>query len=223
MPNRKLNIIVVGGGIGGLTAAIALRHAGHKITVYEKASLSHEVGQGITISSNGGRILRDLGLDFEKARMVDFFGTNVVDAKSLKNLAPVSDFSNWGEKFGIRMKTAYRVNLHAALVELACSTDDKGEPVKIVTKAGVEAFDGDNGAVKFESGETAAADLIIAADGVKSTAAEYTNGADCGPLESSDTIVFRFTLPKEAILSDPVTKPLLDAGPGMCTYTSALG
>ena len=72
MASRKLNIIVAGAGIGGLTAAIALRRSGHKVTVYEKASLSHEIGQGITISPNGGRILRDLGLDFEKARVIDY-------------------------------------------------------------------------------------------------------------------------------------------------------
>lgn len=74
MTSRKLSIIVAGAGIGGLTTAIALRRAGHMVTVYEKASLSHEVGQGITISPNGGRILRNLGLDFQKARMVDFLG-----------------------------------------------------------------------------------------------------------------------------------------------------
>lgn len=144
--------------------------------------------------------------------------TNVVSAESLEVLAPEADFRKSDEEFGIRMKTAYRVDLHAALVDLATRGDDAGAPVRIVTKAGIESFDGDNGTVVFESGEVATADLVVAADGVKSIAAAHINGAQCPPLESSDTIVFRFTLPKEDILSDPLAKQLLDAGPGMCTF-----
>lgn len=218
MSSRKLTIIVAGAGIGGLTAAVALRRAGHKVTVYEKASLSHEVGQGITISPNGGRILRNLGFDFEKARTIDFAGTNIVRAETLDTMAPFQDFRGYDKQFGIQMVTAYRISMHAALVDLACEEEDEGEPVTIVTSCGVESFDGDNGSVTLESGEKVTGDLIIAADGVKSSAAAHINGPDCPPLESSDTIVYRFTLPEDTILSDLLTKELLDAGPGMCNF-----
>lgn len=86
MPSRTLNILVAGAGIGGLTASIALRRAGHKVAIYEKASLSHEVGQGITISPNGGRILVNLGVDFERARMADYRGSSTKCTPCLKHI-----------------------------------------------------------------------------------------------------------------------------------------
>ena len=218
MPTRKLDVTIVGAGIGGLTAAICLRRAGHYITIYEKSSLSHEVGQGITISPNGGRILRDLGLDFGKARTIDYNGTNIVSAVNLEARAEEQDCRDWKRQFGVGMKTAYRIDLHAALVELATATTGEGEPVNIVTTAGVKDWNYKTGTVTFESGRMAEADLVIAADGVKSTAAAHINGPDCPEIDSSGTIVFRFILPKELILSDPLTKPLLDAGPGMCSF-----
>jgi len=48
---RSLNIAVIGGGLGGLSAAISLRRAGHKITIYERHSFAGEVGAGIRIPS----------------------------------------------------------------------------------------------------------------------------------------------------------------------------
>lgn len=221
MASRKLNIVIAGAGIGGLTTAIALRRSGHKVTVYEKASLSHEIGQGITISPNGGRILRDLGLDFEKARVIDYIGTNVNSASSLESIAPVHDASEWDKEFGIRMKNAYRIDLHSALLDLACRQSGQGDPVKVITSAGVDRFDGDNGYMVLESGETVTADLVVAADGVKSSAAAHINGPSCPALDSGDTIVYRFTLPMESILADPLTKPLLDAGPGWVSFNVA--
>ena len=145
-------------------------------------------------------------------------GTNVVSATTLESMAPAHDASKWDEEFGIRMKNAYRIDLHSALLDLACRQSDEGDPVRVVTSAGIDTFDADDGSVILESGETVAADLIVAADGVKSTAAAHINGPSCPALESSDTIVFRFTLPMESILADPLTKPLLDAGPGYVSF-----
>jgi salicylate hydroxylase len=57
-----LRIGVIGGGIGGLTAAVALRHAGFEVDLYEQAPALTEVGGGINIAPNATRVLRRLGL-----------------------------------------------------------------------------------------------------------------------------------------------------------------
>lgn len=50
---KPLDIAVVGGGIGGLAASIALRRAGHKVTIYERADFAGEVGASISCAANG--------------------------------------------------------------------------------------------------------------------------------------------------------------------------
>src|SRR5450755_2479905 len=59
---QKLNIGIIGGGIGGVAAAVALRQAGIEATVYEKATEFREVGAGMMLWPNATRVLKELGL-----------------------------------------------------------------------------------------------------------------------------------------------------------------
>ena len=59
---RNAHVLIAGGGIGGLTAALALLRRGFDVDVYEQASELAEVGAGIQIAANGTRVLIDLGL-----------------------------------------------------------------------------------------------------------------------------------------------------------------
>src|SRR6267142_2388609 len=65
----KLRVAIVGGGIGGLTAALALRDSGHEISVYEQADQFREIGAGVTLHPNATRLLAKLGLGDELARI----------------------------------------------------------------------------------------------------------------------------------------------------------
>lgn len=65
---RRLDVIIVGGGLGGLAAAIALGKLGHNIIVLEKAKELREVGAGITIQINGMKALQKIGIDQEVIR-----------------------------------------------------------------------------------------------------------------------------------------------------------
>jgi len=57
-----MKIAIVGGGIGGLTAALALSQNSHDITVFERSAGIREIGAGVQISPNAGRLLHSLGL-----------------------------------------------------------------------------------------------------------------------------------------------------------------
>lgn len=61
-----LDTAIIGGGIGGLCAAIALRRAGHQVTVYERSDFVGEVGASISCAANGTRWLREWGVDVAK-------------------------------------------------------------------------------------------------------------------------------------------------------------
>lgn len=63
---RSLDVGVVGGGIGGLAAAVALRRAGHKVTIYERADYAGEVGASVSCAANGTRWLHEWGVDVPK-------------------------------------------------------------------------------------------------------------------------------------------------------------
>src|ERR1041385_3830157 len=58
-----MRILIVGAGIGGLTAALALLRDGHEVAVYEQAPRLAELGAGVQISANGSRVLFALGLE----------------------------------------------------------------------------------------------------------------------------------------------------------------
>src|SRR3981081_204185 len=58
-----MHVIVAGGGIGGLTTAIELRHQGIDYTGLEQAALLAEIGAGIQIAANAAIVLRELGLE----------------------------------------------------------------------------------------------------------------------------------------------------------------
>ena len=61
--SSKPRVAVVGGGIGGTTAAILLQRAGYECKVYEQASAHARVGAGINLAPNSTRIFRELGLE----------------------------------------------------------------------------------------------------------------------------------------------------------------
>lgn len=65
-PPRPLNILIVGAGIGGLTAALGLRKNGHNVTVYEQSKLATEFGAAVMLSPNAHGIFKRLGLDAVK-------------------------------------------------------------------------------------------------------------------------------------------------------------
>jgi 2-polyprenyl-6-methoxyphenol hydroxylase-like FAD-dependent oxidoreductase len=67
MPSSDTSVAIIGGGIGGLTAAISLLQAGFDVQVYEQANWLSEVGAGINIGPNASRLLIRLGLGPELA------------------------------------------------------------------------------------------------------------------------------------------------------------
>src|SRR5580704_9916542 len=63
--HRPLKVVIIGAGIGGLAAAIALRQRGIEVALYERSQKLEEVGAGLQIGPNGVKVLRALGLEDE--------------------------------------------------------------------------------------------------------------------------------------------------------------
>jgi salicylate hydroxylase len=114
----KPHVLVAGGGIGGLAAALALLKRGFDVDVYEQAAELREVGAGLQISANGNRVLHELGVDVAlRALACEATGKevrlwNTGQTWKLFDLGAVSV-----ERYGFPYYTVYRPDLLAVLAD----------------------------------------------------------------------------------------------------------
>ena len=164
---KSLDVAVIGGGLGGLSAAISLRRAGHKITIYERHSFVGEVGAGIGIPSNGSKWLYNWGVDVEAGKPV--VANRLIihrwDNGEVMATAPLGDYK---EKFKYDTLSFQRCDVHRILLDTALSKKGLGIPCKLVTSHRAVQVEAELGEVTFENGEVITADLVIAADGIHS-------------------------------------------------------
>lgn len=129
-----LRAVIVGGGIAGLSTAVALRRAGHAVAVYERSQLDNEVGAAINVPPNASRFLINTwGLDPSRSRFVRATSLTWHDPVTAAPVpgATLSHARN-AERFGADLWLAHRVDLHKALRRLATDPDSgPGVPVVI--------------------------------------------------------------------------------------------
>ena len=161
---RKLNIGVVGGGVGGLTAAIALRQQGHEVTVYEQTAKYMRVGADINLTPNAVLALDGLGLG-EAARRTGARPTFRIsrdwDTGKETSRLPMSSAAE--EKYGAPQLTIHRADLLSALADAF-----PADSVKFSKRLRTLEQDANGATLAFEDGTTARHDIVIGADGIHS-------------------------------------------------------
>ncbi|KAF4207619.1 hypothetical protein CNMCM8927_002696 [Aspergillus lentulus] len=205
-----MKAIIVGGGIAGLAAAIGLRRAGHKVQIFERSSFLREVGAAIHVQPNAARILSHWDFDPKRARFVKGLRTMVVPGTSLTSNVGV-DCSHFVKTYGAPWYLAHRVDLHSELRRLATTSHAPGFPVEIILRSEVVGFDAENGSITLADGSIHRADLVVAADGVHTTAIHQVIG-HATPAVATGSAAFRFLIPTEDIKQDFETAHLLEDG-----------
>ncbi|MFD0273117.1 FAD-dependent monooxygenase [Kitasatospora sp. NPDC127111] len=179
--------VVVGGGIGGLAAAIGLRLAGWDVTVVERAPVLDDAGAGISLAANGLRALAALGVGdaVEAASRRQYTGgTRTPDGRRLARMDGAALERELGAPIiGIPRAVLHRI-LRAAL-----------PAGSLVTGAEVTAVDAaPSSRVRVGYGDTALdADLVVAADGIGSRLRRRLFPDHPGPVHSGSTVLRAIT------------------------------
>ncbi|KAJ4287727.1 hypothetical protein N0V90_012431 [Kalmusia sp. IMI 367209] len=195
-----LKIIIVGAGIGGLTAAVALRQAGHEVEIFEKSAFAAEIGAALMVCPNGTRVLNRLGFSFENARAVILKKISVINGQTLEGQAGM-DVSNAEEMFGAKLWAVHRVDLHKELLRLATEEGGVGSPIKLRLSSEVVTATTD-GTITLKDGSIHTADLIVAGDGLKSVLQKIVT-QEAGPPTATGLSAFRFLIDTEVFKADP--------------------
>ena len=160
----QTSIAIVGGGIGGLTAAVLLLRAGFDVQVYEQSKALSEVGAGINIGPNASRILHRIGIANELERTgvkpASFVQRRWEDGRILLR-APLGEGVETA--FGAPYYTFHRGELHRALTNAI-----PAERVHLAHRFTHLVDHCDRVEAHFENGSSISVDALIGADGIHS-------------------------------------------------------
>lgn len=163
MKHANLNIAIIGGGIAGLSAAIALRKMGIRPVIFEAAPEIKAVGAGLTLAANAIKALEYLGI----ADCVIPAGQQLNTFSILDQLGrpiTVADSRAWTQRYGIHNFAIHRAELHRVLLQQIGDTD------VITGKLALRADQTSHGVqIHFQDGTHYEADAVLVADGIHST------------------------------------------------------
>ncbi|KAL8809325.1 MAG: hypothetical protein Q9200_003509, partial [Gallowayella weberi] len=194
-----LKIAIIGAGIGGPAAAIALARKGHKVTLYERSTTTSEVGYAFRITPNSDQCLKYLGVDTIAGGAVASSSVCLMSSEG-KVLHQITENTDDQEtKPGGTSVFAYRPQLHNQLMHIA---SDIGVEMRIGVK--VQSVDTDKTQITLEDGSVVSADLIVAADGVHSVVRPHIiDTTKHYPTASTGHNAFRFMVSRAAAEADP--------------------
>ncbi len=190
---RPLRVVIIGGGIGGLTAAVALSQRGIEVEIHERSPRLEEVGAGIQVGPNAVKVLRALGLE-EELRRNAFEPVNMVSIKwddaSLRSREPLK--AQASVKYGAPYMTAHRADLHGMLR----ATLPDGVIRLNRTCVGASTVNG-VAVARFADGSEAEGDAVIGADGIRSAIRAQLFGADAPRF--TEQMCWRCMVPMEKV------------------------
>ncbi|PLB55574.1 salicylate hydroxylase [Aspergillus steynii IBT 23096] len=195
-------VVVVGAGIGGVAAALTLGLRGHHVILLEAAPQLAEVGAGIQISPNMLRILDRWGVSpsiHSKDVALEHIHVRRWQDGTLLGTMPVN--KTYGQQVVI-----HRADLHSALVEHALKLPN----VELRLNSTVTSATHSPASVTLADGTVIDADIVIAADGIKSTIRNHIlGGSPSKPIPTGDA-AYRIMLPRSAMENDPDLKDLIN-------------
>jgi salicylate hydroxylase len=170
----EVSVGIVGGGIGGLTAALALLRRGIDVHVYEQAAALGEVGAGVNVSPNASRVLHGLGLAEELARTgvkpLSWHQRRWDDGRTLLR-SPLAEPLEGA--FGFPHYQMHRADLLSALADRV-----PADRVHLGHRLTGLVDHGDHVTASFGNGARAEVDVLVGADGIRSVVRQALFGPE---------------------------------------------
>jgi salicylate hydroxylase len=194
----SLPVLVAGGGIGGLAAALALVRRGFKVKVLEQAAEIGEIGAGIQLGPNAFHAFDALGVgDRTRARAVFTDYMVMHDAIDEYQVGKIPTGEAFRQRFGNPYAVIHRVDVHLSLLEGAQETGQ----VEFLTSTRIEHVEQDEHGVTVidQNGHAHRGLALIGADGVRSVVrAQYVND----PPRITGHVVYRSVIDKKDFPKD---------------------
>ncbi len=210
MSKRRNTAIVVGGGIGGLAAALALTREGVEVQLLEQAAQIGEIGAGIQLGPNAFAALDALGVG-ERARACAVFTDHIImmDAVDNTEVVRIETGGDFRKRFNGPYAVIHRADIHGAILDGV-----RNDPlISFRTSTHIEKFsqNADGVEVRDTEGNIYKADVVVGCDGVKSVIREHLLG---DPPRVTGHVVYRAVVDRENMPDDlRMNAPVLWAGP----------
>ena len=196
MSKNQPHILIVGAGIGGLAAALALSRIGVRVTVLERADAFGEVGAGVQLGSNAFGVLTGWGLRDALLEVADFPEIlQTRDAATNRLLGQLTLGDTARRKYGFDYATIHRADLHQVLLDAV-----RQQPlVRLHLNAEIKAISESGQAVQVTTaqGDSHNADAMIGCDGLWSQVRKHVLG-DPMPLATGH-MAWRALLPMHVV------------------------
>ena len=206
---QKLNVTVVGAGLGGLTAAAALLKHGCDVTVLEQAGELGEIGAGVQLSPNAMKVMRALGLEEQVLGVYFEPGNHVIRSwKSGRVLSSTQLKGALHAAYGAGYYGFHRADLHQVLQKAV-----PAERVRLGVKCSKVRADAHGATVVLEDGSEIASDVVVGADGVHSVVRAALLGEESPRFTGN--VCWRGLVPAEAMPAGAISPDMtVWFGPG---------
>ncbi len=160
---RTARVAIIGGGIGGLCAALALEQRGIEVQVFEQSAQLGDIGAGLNLSPNALKVFRALGLE-ERVNEIGYQGDfQLIRTWNSGRLISRVDRKGYAERFGAPHLTVHRADLVEALARSLKRTD-----IRLGARCIAVESDRPVAVARFADGSAIEADAIVGADGLHS-------------------------------------------------------
>lgn len=191
-----MNVVIVGAGIGGLTAALCLAKSGHDVQLVEQAPEFMDIGAGIQCGANALCVMQYLGvLDRLVSLGVTPNRVEFRDYQTGSNLHTMSLGKPYEDKYGAPYLHLHRSDLHRVLLDAFLEPQANG----LTLNAKVESYEETTNQVRINlsNGEQLDAELLIGADGINSKIRQQLLGDS--PAKFTGNVAWRGVVPVERL------------------------